>query len=85
MYEFEDDVAIATAVRYQMAVKHGEIIEIDPDDDEDSQPTPISCSEIALLCEKLEMACIAQSHANTSLELTRSLHKFCGEMRWEEL
>ena len=82
MFQFENDVAIATAVRYQLAVECGDIIEVNSDDKEDVQPgmTAMSSSEIVLLCEKLEMACISQSHAGASLELIKHVHKFCGEM-----
>jgi hypothetical protein len=81
------DVAIAAAVRHQMAVERGEIIEVDSDDEEDAQPavTPMSSSEIVLLCEKLETACISRSHAGASLELIRHVRKFRGEMHREEL
>ena len=87
MFQFENDMAIATAVQYQMAVERGDIIEVNSDDEEDVQPkmTPMSSSEIVLLCEKLEIACISQSHAGASLELIRHVCKFCGEMHQEEL
>jgi hypothetical protein len=41
-------------------------------DDEDTQPcaAPIPCSEILQMCEKLEMVCMSDSDADTSLELT---------------
>lgn len=42
--------------------------------------SPTLHSEIILSYEKLEKACIAQSHAETSLELTQQLRKFRGEM-----
>ena len=76
MFQFKNDVAIATAVQYQLAVECGDIIEVDSDDKEDVQPsmTPMSSSEIVLLCEKLEMACISQSHAGVSLELIRHVN-----------
>lgn len=87
MFQFENDVAIATVVQYQLAVERGDIIEVDSDDDEDVQPGMIlmSPSEIVLLCEKLKMACISWSHAGASLELIRHVHKFHGEMHREEL
>lgn len=70
-----------------MAIEHGEIVEVDLDDKEDIQPTAMlmSSSDIVLLCEKLEMACISQSHANTSLDLIQHIHKFHGKMHWEAL
>jgi hypothetical protein len=42
-------------------------------------------SVIILLCEKLEVACITQSGADTSLELTHQLRQFRGVLRREEL
>lgn len=42
---------------------------------------PFSRAVIVQLCEILEMACTFESDANTSLELTRHLCKFRGEMR----
>ena len=61
-------------------------IEIESDDD-DTQPhaAPVPRSEILQMCEKLEMACMSESDANTSLELTRLLRKFRGELRRKEL
>lgn len=86
-YRFEnDDAAIVAEVQHQMAVEKGEIIEIESDDD-DIQPhaAPVPRSEILQMCEKLEMACMSESDANTSLELTRLLRKFHGELRRKEL
>ena len=65
-----------------MAVERGEIIEVNSDDDEDIQPV---LPEVILFCEKLEMASITHSDADTSRELMRQLHKFRGAMRSEEL
>lgn len=51
-------------------------------DDEDAKPHPahIRYSKILEMCEKLEMVCMSESDANTSLELPRLLRKFCGEL-----
>ncbi|KIJ04375.1 hypothetical protein PAXINDRAFT_122841 [Paxillus involutus ATCC 200175] len=88
MHNFEGgDKAIVAEVRHQLAVECGEVIEIDSDsDDEDDEPVPIpSRSELILICEKLEMACITYSDAGTSLELSRQLRQFRGALRCEEL
>ncbi|KAH0835693.1 hypothetical protein J3R83DRAFT_9469, partial [Lanmaoa asiatica] len=45
----------------------------------------ISCSEMIQLCEKLEMACITRSGADTSLEVVRQLRKLRGDVRREEM
>ena len=85
-YQFEDDeVAIVTEVKHQMAVERGEIMEI-KSDDEDTQPhvAPLPHSEILEMCEKLEMICMSESDPNTSLELPQLLRKFCGELRRQE-
>ena len=87
MHQFEGgDAGIVAEVRHQMAVEHGNIVEINSEDEEDIQPmTPISCSEIIQLCEKLEMACLTQIDVDTLLELTRQLRRFRGVMRHKEL
>ena len=85
-YQFEDDeVAIVMEVKHQMAVEQGEIMEI-KSDDEDTQPyvAPLPHSKILEMCKKLEMICMSESDTNTSLELPQLLHKFHGELHWQE-
>ncbi|KIN97778.1 hypothetical protein M404DRAFT_31984 [Pisolithus tinctorius Marx 270] len=88
-YQFDDDSAIIAEVQHQIAVEQGNIIEVCSDDEElkdiTPQVVPVPRSEIIQLCEKLELACILESDADTSLELVRHLRKFHGEMCRKEL
>jgi hypothetical protein len=87
-YQFEnDDSAIVAEVQHQMAVEWGDIMEVDSDDEEltQSRAAPIPCSEIIQICKKLETICISESNADTSLDLTRLLRKFRGELRQKKL
>ncbi|KIK96357.1 hypothetical protein PAXRUDRAFT_138602, partial [Paxillus rubicundulus Ve08.2h10] len=62
MYQFEDNTAIVAKVQHQMVVEHGNIVEINSDEEEpEDQPwaVPITYSKIIQFCKKLEMSCIS--------------------------
>jgi hypothetical protein len=86
-YRFEGgDVEIVAEVKQEMAVKSGEIIELDdsdsdPGDDEDVLP---SRREVIKLCETLKRVCLTYSGENFSLDLPRHLRKFRAELLHKE-
>ena len=86
-YQFEGgDIEIVAEVKREMAVKSGEVIELDdsdsdPGDDEDNLP---SRHEVIKLCETLERVCLTYSSEKFSLDLPRQLRKFRAELLHKE-
>jgi len=72
----DTDAEIIMEVQHQMAVKAGEIIEVDLDSDSDSDKEDLSMHEIIQLCKCLEKACIKHSRASSSLDLPQQLWSF---------
>ena len=75
-YRFEGgDEAITAEAKWQLAVEHGKVIEVDSDLDEadgnSEEPAAPGWSraELMQMCEELEAAYIAHSDANLSLQL----------------
>jgi len=68
-----------------MAVKAGEIIEVDSDSDSDSDEEDLSVREVIQLCECLEKACIKHSRASSSLDLPQQLQEFHASLRHTDI
>ncbi|KIN96796.1 hypothetical protein M404DRAFT_162309, partial [Pisolithus tinctorius Marx 270] len=81
-YAFEGgDAEIVAVVENELAIKWGEIVEIESDDDEDQQMPPIpSYTDLISMCQTLETACMVVSDANSTLELAQLLCKFRGTL-----
>jgi hypothetical protein len=66
-YKFDETndtkAEIIIDVQHQMAIKAGEIIEVDSESDSDSYEEDMSVHKVIQLCEHLEKACIKHSIA----------------------
>ncbi|KAG2082598.1 uncharacterized protein F5147DRAFT_783247 [Suillus discolor] len=82
---YEDDDAIIAEIQRWQAIRSGELVEVESDDeDEDDQPK-VCATELILLCKKLEAACIAQVGADSSLDLVHKLRAFQATLQRKEL
>ncbi|KAG2352524.1 hypothetical protein BDR07DRAFT_1384182 [Suillus spraguei] len=54
---YEDDDAIVAEVQRRQAIRSGELVEVESDDEDD--PPKVCAIELIPLCEKLEAACVA--------------------------
>ena len=76
---------IVDQVNHIMALKRGEIKEIESDDDEeDEQEEDIGIGELMCFCEKVEWLSLKYGDSETSLDLSRSLRQFQIQLRREE-
>ncbi|KAG2354522.1 hypothetical protein BDR07DRAFT_1614209 [Suillus spraguei] len=60
---YEDDDAIVAEIQCRQAIRSGELVEVESDDEDEDDPP------------KLEAACIARVGADSSLDL---VHKLCA-------
>ena len=70
------DEDIVAQVNYEMAVKRGEVVEIE-DDDEDEEDTPnFTLTEMIKICETMEELTLAYGNPELRLGLSQGLRKF---------
>lgn len=73
---------IVDQVNHEMALKRGEIEEIESDDEEeDEQEEDIGIGELRSLCEKVERLSLKYGDSETCLDLSRSLRQFRIQLR----
>jgi hypothetical protein len=73
---------IVDQVNYEMALKRGEIEEIESDDEEeDEQEEDVGIGKLMHLCEKVERLSLKYGDYETSLDLSRSLRQFRIQLR----
>ncbi|KAI6027151.1 hypothetical protein EDC04DRAFT_2605913 [Pisolithus marmoratus] len=81
------DAEIVAKVNHKMAVKRGEVVEVDDEVeeavDEENEPE-IKLSEAIHLCEQMECISITYGTCETSLNLTRHIWKLWIELRQRE-
>ncbi|KAG2357400.1 WD40-repeat-containing domain protein [Suillus spraguei] len=82
---YEDDDAIVAEIRRRQAIRSGELVEVESDDEDEDDPPKVCAIELIPLCEKLEAACIARVGADSSLDLVHKLRAFRAALRREEL
>jgi len=81
-YRFEGDDEIVDQVNYEMALKRGEIKEVESDDEEeDEEDEDIRIGELMCLCEKVEHLSLKYGDSETSLDLSRGLRQFRIHLR----
>ena len=83
MYRFENgDGEIVAQVNHEMAVRRGEVMEVndEPEEDHDSEPE-MELSQVIQLCEKMERMSIKYGTLETSLGVSRSVRKLRIELR----
>ena len=82
-YRFEGgEDEIVDQVNHEMALKRGEIEEIESDDEEeDEQEEDIGIGELRGLCEKVERLSLKYGDSETCLDLSRSLRQFRIQLR----
>ncbi|KAI6101805.1 hypothetical protein F5141DRAFT_1217951 [Pisolithus sp. B1] len=82
-YQFEGgDAEIVAVVQHEHAVKQGKVVEIQSDDKDGEIVATLSTTDLIQMCKMLEVACMAASNVDSTLDLARSLHKFHG-MLWQ--
>ncbi|KAJ3978462.1 hypothetical protein F5890DRAFT_1560290 [Lentinula detonsa] len=74
---------IVDQVQYERAVKNGEIIEVDDEDDDGDTPPDISLRELLATCQTLQTQCLTQSLedpklAEQGMELMEQIWRFKG-------
>ncbi|KAG2041219.1 hypothetical protein BDR03DRAFT_1007547 [Suillus americanus] len=82
---YEDDDAIVAEIQHRQAIRSGELVEVESDDEDEDDPPKVCATELIPLCKKLETACIARVSAGSSLELVHRLCAFRAALRREEL
>ena len=82
-YRFEGgEDEIVDQVNHEMALKRGEIKEIESDDEEeDEQEEDIGIGELRSLCEKVECLSLKYGGSETCLYLFQSLRQFWIQLR----
>jgi hypothetical protein len=80
IFEGGDDEIVAR-VRHEAAVKRGDIVEVESDDEEEAsaEGAGVSNRELQSMCKMLELACIS-NEVSSSMELPRLLRRFRGEL-----
>ncbi|KAJ7685869.1 hypothetical protein B0H17DRAFT_1137348 [Mycena rosella] len=81
------DASIVAQVRHEAAVERGEIIEIDDEDEEseDEQKSPeMTTAEVMKLCRTHKTVCLSKGDLTQSMELSRTLQQFRGNIQREE-
>ena len=82
---FEDDMAIIAEVRRWEAVRKGDIIEVDSDNDDDGDSAPaVTTVELMELCQTLEAGYISWAGADASLDFLRHVRAFRAQLRYED-
>ncbi|THH13043.1 hypothetical protein EUX98_g9765, partial [Antrodiella citrinella] len=86
-FEFNGDLDIVEKVQHEMAVQHGEVIEIDSDDeDEEADSEPIGSKAIVELCAQMEAVCLQRvAEDDDSLQLMSLLRRLRGRVHREEM
>ncbi|KIK17798.1 hypothetical protein PISMIDRAFT_14830 [Pisolithus microcarpus 441] len=79
-YRFEGgDEDIVTQVRYEEAVRCGDVVEIESDEeglDSGHGDTEMDLGEVIQLCEKMERICITYGTPDTAVDPSQCLQKF---------
>ncbi|KAI6109416.1 hypothetical protein EDD16DRAFT_1522441 [Pisolithus croceorrhizus] len=76
-YQFEGgDAEIVAMVQHELAVKQGEIVEIQSDDEDEEILVTPSTTDLIQMCKTLEVACVAAGDEDSTLDLARSLQKW---------
>ncbi|KAG2370287.1 hypothetical protein BDR07DRAFT_1386936, partial [Suillus spraguei] len=57
---YEDDDAIVAEIQHRQAIRSGELVKVESDDEDGDDLPKVCATELILLCEKLEAACIAR-------------------------
>jgi len=84
-FGFKDDDEIVAKVMHDQAVKAGEIVEIEEDDEDNDEPEDkMTLREVGHLCEQLEQFCIKYGSPDASLDLSRQLRGFRIHLRKTE-
>ncbi|KAJ7671860.1 hypothetical protein B0H17DRAFT_1141401 [Mycena rosella] len=81
------DASIVAQVRHEAAVERGEIIKIDDKDSEseDEEKSPeMTTAEVMKLCCTHKTACLSKGDLTQSMELSRALRQFRGNIQREE-
>ncbi|KIO05783.1 hypothetical protein M404DRAFT_25076 [Pisolithus tinctorius Marx 270] len=85
-YAFEGrDTEIVVAVQHELAIKWGEVVELESDDKDQQTPLKLDYADLINMCKTIKSACMQASDANSSLDLARLLCQFCGMLHCEEL
>ncbi|KAJ7660540.1 hypothetical protein B0H17DRAFT_1185332 [Mycena rosella] len=74
-------------VQHEAAVEQGEVIEIDNEDSEleDEEKSPeMTTAEVMKLCCTLKTVCLSKRDPTQSMELSRALRQFWGNIQREE-
>ncbi|KAG2352744.1 hypothetical protein BDR07DRAFT_1466105 [Suillus spraguei] len=82
---YEDGDAIVAEIRRRQAIRSGELVEVESDDEDEDDPPKVCAIELIPMCEKLEAACIARVGADSSLNLVHKFRAFRAALRREEL
>ena len=83
---YKDDNAIVAEIKRRQAIRSGEIVEVESDDEDTSDDKPkLSTAELIGLCEQLEAACVAQVNADSSFDVIHNFRRLRGVLRREEI
>jgi len=83
---YNDDDAIVAEIKHRQAIRSGEIVEVESDDeDTGDDKLKLSTMELIGLFEQLEAACIARVNADSSFDIIHKLRRFRGVLRREEV
>ncbi|KAI9457916.1 hypothetical protein HD554DRAFT_2042208 [Boletus coccyginus] len=78
---FEDDAAIIAEVCRQEAVRSGDAIEVDSDNEDSDDPEMMVTSELIALAEKLEAGYVSRVGVDSSPDFLHHLRAFRAELR----
>ena len=79
------DKDIVDQVRYEMAVKKGEIIEIEEDKPGDEPEEQVGIGEMMRLCEQVKLFSLRYGDPEVSLDLSQRLRRFRIHLRKKEM
>lgn len=83
---FDDDAAIIAEVRRREAVRNGDAIEVDSDDEDDlDEAKPATTFELIALVEKLEAGYLSRIGADSSPDFLHHLRAFRAELRHDQM
>ena len=78
--------AMADKVRHEVAVKNGDAVDIDSDDDAEGDDGPsFMRTQLLDLCQQLEIGCMQHGDPQSTLHLSSELRIFHAKLRREEL
>ncbi|KAG6331558.1 hypothetical protein ID866_7533 [Astraeus odoratus] len=86
IYRFENgDEEIVAQVNYEMAVRHGKVVEINDETEEEAvDKQEMDLSDVIWLCEQMECISIKYGSSETSLDLSWCIRKLKVELRQME-